>query len=45
VITHLPPGLHDALKKRAKEEERSQAQIVRRALHQYLGTDGDEAVS
>jgi hypothetical protein len=44
-ITELPSDLHDALKKRAKEEERSQAQVVRRALRQYLGTDGDGAAS
>lgn len=36
MLLRLPTDLHQELKARAAEEERSQSQILRRALRMYL---------
>jgi hypothetical protein len=37
LITEVPDELYEAVQAQVKKEERSQAQIVRRALRRYLG--------
>jgi metal-responsive CopG/Arc/MetJ family transcriptional regulator len=37
LITEVPDELYEAVQAQIKKEERSQAQIVRRALRLYLG--------
>lgn len=36
VVIRMPAALHDALKQKAKEDERSMAQAIRFALRQYV---------
>jgi predicted transcriptional regulator len=43
LITEVEDGLYEAVQAQAKDEERSQAQIVRRALRRYLGWESPEA--
>ena len=37
----LPPALHDQLRQRAVEEDRSMSQVIRRALRLYLSQPWD----
>jgi hypothetical protein len=37
LITEVEDSLYEAVQAQAQSEERSQAAIVRRALHRYLG--------
>jgi hypothetical protein len=45
LITEVEDTLYAAVQAQAKDEERSQAQIVRRALRRYLGWDTPGAQS
>lgn len=38
VLVRMPPELHQAIKQRAEDEERTMAQTIRRALKRYLET-------
>lgn len=38
-VVRLPPEMHEAVKRRAEEEDRTMAQTIRRAVRQYLATD------
>lgn len=39
IVIRISEDLHAAIKDRAVEEERSMAQVMRRALRQYLGSE------
>lgn len=39
LMVRLPQDLHLAVKDRARAEDRSMAQLVRRAIRQYLKTE------
>lgn len=43
LIFGLPPELDDALRKRADQEDRPLAWVVRRAIENYLNTDDGSA--
>jgi hypothetical protein len=44
MYVRLPTELHQAVKARAVEEDRTMAQTIRVALRYYLSTTGREAV-
>lgn len=37
VGTRIPPALHDALRRRAVDEDRSVSAVIRAAIRAYLG--------